>query len=295
MWKPRQQPGPPGTPMRVIGVGLPRTGTSSFTRALEILLESPVYHAGIQTVRLSQASKPLAAERNILRWIDILSISRARLSDPATYTVSEAQRQKYLLAQILEGYAAAMDTPVCLYAKELRELYPDAKFIVTIRDEDSWWESYRQMTQFTRNPWLGLSWWPIPGMRHYRQYIRVMRAVRWGKLRFTQDEVATEKVMYARHMEYLQRELGDMMYFFNVKDGWAPLCEILEVDVPDIPFPHLNDATALQQAFASNTKAGQILWAGILGGAAGTIFMGWRMGLFHLLKHVGDRTLQVIL
>jgi hypothetical protein len=23
-------------------------------------------------------------------------------------------------------------------------------------------------------------------------------------------------------------------------DGWAPLCEALEVDVPDMPFPHLN-------------------------------------------------------
>lgn len=63
--------------MKVIGLGLPRTGTSSFTRALEILLESPVYHGGTQTLRLSQVSNPLAVERHALRWIDILSISRA--------------------------------------------------------------------------------------------------------------------------------------------------------------------------------------------------------------------------
>ena len=281
--------------MKVIGLGLPRTGTSSFTRALEILLENPVYHGGVQILRLSQASRPLAAERHSHRWIDILSISRARLSDPATYTVSEAQRQKYLLAQIFEGYAAAVDTPVFLYAKELRELYPDAKFIVTIRDEDSWWESFQKMAGNAVNPWLGLLWWPIPGMRHYRQYISVMRAGRWRELYYKQNEVAMGKFIYARHMEYLQRELGDTIHFFNVKDGWAPLCEILGVDVPDVPFPHLNDAAALQQVFAVNMKAAKIVWAGILGGVAGAVFMGRRTGVVHLLKDAGARVLQIIL
>lgn len=28
---------------------------------------------------------------------------------------------------------------------------------------------------------------------------------------------------------------------FNVKQGWEPLCSFLGVDVPDVPFPRLND------------------------------------------------------
>ena len=96
-------------------------------------------------------------------------------------------------------------------------------------------------------------------------------------------------------MEYLQRELGDTMHFFNVKDGWAPLCEILGVDVPDSPFPHLNDAMAVKQAYALNVKVGKILWAGILGGGAGIVFMGWKRGLFHLIKDVDTRAFQIIL
>lgn len=36
----------PGTKLQVIGAGLPRTGTVSFSRALEILLDGPVYHDG---------------------------------------------------------------------------------------------------------------------------------------------------------------------------------------------------------------------------------------------------------
>ena len=27
---------------------------------------------------------------------------------------------------------------------------------------------------------------------------------------------------------------------YKVKDGWEPLCQFLEVEVPDQPFPHLN-------------------------------------------------------
>lgn len=219
---------------------------------------------------------------------------RARLSDPATYTVSEAQRQKYLLAQIFEGYAAATDTPVHLYAKELHEMYPAAKLIVTIRDEDDWWESYQKVARVALNPWLGLLWWPIPGMRHYQQFITVMRAGRWRELYFTQNEVEAGKFLYARHMEYLQRELGDALRVFNVKDGWAPLCEILGVDVPDVPFPRLNDGTALQQAFVHNINVAKVLWAGILGGAAGAVFVGWRTGLIHLRSRPwGCRSLRV--
>ena len=29
---------------------------------------------------------------------------------------------------------------------------------------------------------------------------------------------------------------------FEVKEGWAPLCEFLQLPVPDIPFPNINDA-----------------------------------------------------
>ena len=29
---------------------------------------------------------------------------------------------------------------------------------------------------------------------------------------------------------------------FEVKEGWAPLCKFLQLPVPDIPFPNINDA-----------------------------------------------------
>jgi hypothetical protein len=38
----------PGARFQVIGAGLSRTGTASFSAALEILLDGPVYHGGTQ-------------------------------------------------------------------------------------------------------------------------------------------------------------------------------------------------------------------------------------------------------
>jgi hypothetical protein len=39
----------PGTEFQVIGAGLSRTGTASFSKALRILLDRLVYHGGTQT------------------------------------------------------------------------------------------------------------------------------------------------------------------------------------------------------------------------------------------------------
>jgi hypothetical protein len=35
---------------------------------------------------------------------------------------------------------------------------------------------------------------------------------------------------------------ADRLLVWSVSDGWEPLCEFLELPVPDTPFPHLNDS-----------------------------------------------------
>jgi Sulfotransferase domain len=36
---------------------------------------------------------------------------------------------------------------------------------------------------------------------------------------------------------------ADRLLVWSVKEGWGPLCEFLELPVPEGPFPHLNDST----------------------------------------------------
>ena len=76
--------------MKVLGLGLPRTGTSSFSKALEILLDEPVYHVSTDFSFFELFRNPRETERHARRWVDILSISLARFQNPASHTVSEA-------------------------------------------------------------------------------------------------------------------------------------------------------------------------------------------------------------
>ena len=36
-----------------------------------------------------------------------------------------------------------------------------------------------------------------------------------------------------------------------MKEGWGPLCEFLDVPVPDEPFPYLNDTAQIQRGMKS--------------------------------------------
>ena len=39
---------------------------------------------------------------------------------------------------------------------------------------------------------------------------------------------------------------------FDVKEGWTPLCQFLQVPVPDVPFPNINDANEIRFSFSSS-------------------------------------------
>ena len=46
-----------------------------------------------------------------------------------------------------------------------------------------------------------------------------------------------------RHNEEVKRDVPpERLLVWSVTEGWEPLCEFLEVPVPDEPFPHANDS-----------------------------------------------------
>jgi len=40
---------------------------------------------------------------------------------------------------------------------------------------------------------------------------------------------------------------ADRLLVFDVRDGWEPLCEFLEVPVPDVPYPRRNDRAEMRR------------------------------------------------
>ena len=55
--------------------------------------------------------------------------------------------------------------------------------------------------------------------------------------------------VYRSHIETVQRSVSEArLLVYDVKQGWAPLCEFLGVDVPIQEFPHRNATREFREA-----------------------------------------------
>ena len=84
----------------------------------------------------------------------------------------------------------------------------------------------------------------------------------YGERYFLDGEAQAGPQTYDRHLEYLKRIVPkERLHFLNLKDGWEPLCKILGKDVPDVPFPHLNETAALDRILAEKAWLGLKWWS----------------------------------
>ncbi|KAK2596213.1 hypothetical protein QQS21_006361 [Conoideocrella luteorostrata] len=244
----------PGSKIQVIGAGLPRTGTASFSRALEILLSGPVYHGGTQIT--------IGPEYEIKTWMQIASQWPFRDDTTEKHNMN-------LIAGRLDGFVASNDYPVLAYIPQLVKLYPDAKIICTTRDVDSWAKSMDAVAKAASQWYLRILLLPLPSLRYFPSYCNDMAKV-WYTL-YGKDE-PTENT-YHRHMEWLRDVVPkERLVFVSVQDGWEPLCKALDLPVPDIPFPRINDSKAIDNFAARQVKRALLRWALMVGSAVGVAF-----------------------
>lgn len=86
-----------------------------------------------------------------------------------------------------------------------------------------------------------------------------------------------------KHEDYVRRVVPpERLFFFDVKDGWEPLCKILNCPVPNEPFPRANNGKAMQAFFEKIVRKALVTWlqifavAGVVG--ISVAFWGWRWG-----------------
>lgn len=210
----------------MIGAGFGRTGTMSLKVALETLGFGPCYHM------MEVFSHPEHAARWEAAW----------LGEPVDWD------------DLLDGYEAAVDWPACAYYEELMERYPDAKVILTVRDPERWYESVRDtiyalsMTvSHSRVLQLVLG---LRGLLRHGTFAggNMARTIIWDGTfdgRFEDRRYAVR--VFERHNEEVRRRVPeDRLLTFEVSQGWGPLCDFLGVEVPDEPFPRLNDTAEMR-------------------------------------------------
>lgn len=209
--------------MKVIGAGFGRTSTMSIKVALEELGFGPCYHM----------TELLNRPDHVHLW------DAAVQGEPIDWD------------EVFKDYQSTLDWPGCGFYKELMEVYPEAKVILTVRDPESWYDSAVNNTYElwkTANAALLVSL-SRPVVPEVMKALRMIDNLIWqgtfgGKFEDRQHAIEA----FERHIEEVKEYVpAGRLLVYDAKDGWEPLCEFLGVEAPDKPFPHLNDTKSFQK------------------------------------------------
>ena len=195
--------------LRVIGVGVGRTGTYSLKLALEQLGLGPCFH-------MEEVIKDMP--RQVPLW-------NGALDGNGDWSA------------IYDGFNSAVDWPTAGFSQELAAAYPDARFILTHRDPGTWADSFgstihtiikgRADAPPEMQDWLAMA----------------ARLVMHSGFNDDMDRDGLAAA-FAAHNDAVRAAIpAERLLVYQVKEGWGPLCDFLGVDNPGGDFPRTNDRT----------------------------------------------------
>lgn len=149
---------------------------------------------------------------------------------------------------------AGLDYPVSLFYKEILKVQPEVKVLLTERDPVSWYRSVRDSILKVNT--IQISWpqtWLSRLLGLYQQnrlpYEITKHSKVPGQLGLYDAVIAGEETavkFYEDHVKEVKRTVPHhQLLVFQVKQGWKPLCQFLNVPEPDIPFPRVNDTSTM--------------------------------------------------
>jgi hypothetical protein len=172
--------------------------------------------------------------------------------------------------RIFNGAPSTCDWPSARYWRELADYYPDAKIILSVRETSVWVPSMRET---------------VWGMYHgdsllhhlcearakldpsWERFMTLMRHISWndqtGALNGdTFSDAGLGAAMERWNEDVRQTAPPDRLLVWDPRDGFAPLCDFLEVAMPAEPLPRVNDTAGFRE--------------GIMGGAIRTLNEWWQ-------------------
>jgi hypothetical protein len=183
---------------KVFGLGLSKTGTSSLSEALNYL--------GIKTIHYP--------------------------SDELTWR--ELRSGNYRLT-LMNEWQGAVDISVAPFYPQLDEAFPQSKFILTVREKETWLRSCEQHWALMHE-WLD----NFPETKRFQEFIG---AVTYGVMDFNRHRFSWA---YDQQVESVRKYFKDRPEDFleiNIcgGEGWPELSRFLGYETPDIPFPRANE------------------------------------------------------
>ena len=205
--------------MKIICAGLAKTGTKSLAKALRIL--------GFTVFDYDEHR-----DFHVDQWYNIYF---------------EGKSPDF--ASMYKDVDAVTDLPPAFWFQEIYEAFPDAKIILTLRDnEDVWVQSWAKQIEFVQtlggflNRVLARAWVIARRIRGKHTYFTLLGPILSAALGTVNPKsTVLVKKKYREHNERVQAVIPkEKLLIYNVKQGWKPLCEFLGCDVPELEFPREN-------------------------------------------------------
>ncbi len=208
--------------LRVIGAGFGRTGTLSLKFALEKLGFDACYH--MMELRKHPDHRDL--------W------AKAHRGEPVDWDA------------LFDGYQASVDWPSCNLWREQLAHFPDAKVILSLRDPQKWYESV--MATIYKSSSAGLTA-EDPDRQAGAAWAHEIIWNRVFKNRMDDPDYVIS--VFNEHNEAVKAEVpADKLLVFEASQGWLPLCEFLEVPVPDDDYPRVNSTEEFTSIWQQQNK-----------------------------------------
>ncbi|KAL6860624.1 hypothetical protein ACO1O0_004652 [Amphichorda felina] len=132
----------------------------------------------------------------------------------------------------------------CPFADQLVAAYPHAKVVVVQRDFDSWWASYQagvldKLFSPAQQFWVFLVS-RVLGSRAAHAMFKLNYGL-FGAASLAEIEAHARTTYDAYYSSIRAAVPPERRLEYTMGDGWEPLCAFLGKEVPDVPFPRLND------------------------------------------------------
>ncbi|CAK8692591.1 uncharacterized protein LOC143462484 [Clavelina lepadiformis] len=199
--------------VKVICAGYPKTGTKSLTKAL--------FKLGYNNVH------------DYLEHIDFYMDEYEKYFEKG-----------HPISHVLDKYDelnvdCTVDMPPSFLFEEFHQRWPDAKIILTIRDEDAWYKSIKKMNDIVFNWYHWMTYFSKNALR-FETFMRKLYQYMLGS---GLESPWLWKMHYRRHNAYVAKVIPpENLLVFDVSNGWEPLCKFLGKKIPDEPFPFENAA-----------------------------------------------------
>jgi len=193
------------TQSKIFGIGLSRTATKSLTKALNQLGYCIIHYP----------------------------------TDITTFQELISGNYNFSLLNFFDGIT---DITVAPFYAQLDKIFPNSKFILTIREKEKWLESIK-------NHWEGKSLENNNEETHKIELRKFLRATTYGTLHFAKERLEYVFDNHRKNIEEYFKNEPEKLLIMNISegDGWEKLCNFLNLPlIENEDFPYAKKSFNLQ-------------------------------------------------